>query len=115
MSGENISQELRLENIKNIYIYLIKGIDPNELISNRHKKVFTVLNYTEHFLILVYVIAGLVSISTFASLLGIPKEIMSFAIELKICEITIAIKKYKLIIKKKKMKYDKMRLSAKLS
>ena len=55
--------------------------------------------------------SGCVSISSFASLVGIPKGITSSAIGLKICAITIGIKKYKSIIKKKKKKHDKMVIS----
>ena len=52
--------------------YFIKEIDQNELVSNKHKKVCTTLNYIKHFLNLASAITGCVSISAFASLLGIP-------------------------------------------
>ena len=41
------------------------------------------------------------SVTAFASLVGIPIGITSSAIDLKICVITAGIKKYKSIIKKK--------------
>ena len=50
--------------------YLIKEINPNELLNNKHKKVSTILNYTEHFPFLVSVNTGCVLISAFASLVG---------------------------------------------
>ena len=81
--------------------------------SKKHKKVCTTLNYIEHFLILASTITGCISISAFASLLGIPIGITSSAIGLKICAITAGIKKYKSIIKKKKKKHDKIVLLAK--
>ena len=56
---------------------------------------------------------GCVSISAFASLVGIPIGITSSSIGLKICAITVGIKKYKSIIKKKKKKHDKILLLAK--
>ena len=59
--------------------------------SKKHKKVCTTLNYIEHFLILGSTITGCVSISAFASLVGIPIGITSSAIVLKICEITAGI------------------------
>ena len=59
--------------------------------SKKHKNVFTVLNYIEHFFILVSTITGFTS----------------SAIGLKICAITAEIKNYKSIIKKKKKKHDK--------
>ena len=71
------------------------------------------LNYIEDFLILVPTITGCISISAFASLLGIPIGIMSSAIGLKICAVTAGIKKCKSIIKRKKKKHDKIVLLAK--
>ena len=64
------------------------------------------MNYIEHLLILISIVTGCVSISAFASLVGIPIAITSSAVGLKICVITAGIKKYKSIIKKKK--HDKI-------
>ena len=111
MVEENISQEFRLKNIDETRNYLIEEINRNELMSKKHKKVCTTLNYIEHFLILASTITGCISISAFASLLGIPIGNMSSAIGLKICEIAAGIKKYESIIKKKK--HDKIVLLAK--
>ena len=47
------------------------------------KKVCEVWNYIEPFFILVSVVTGSMSVSTFASLLGIPIGITSSAIEVK--------------------------------
>ena len=58
-------------------------------------------------------ITGCISISAFASLLGIPIGNTSSAIGLKICEIAAGIKKDESIIKKKKKKHDKIVLWAK--
>ena len=61
----------------------------------------------EHFLILASTLTGCISISDFASLLGIPIEITSSAIGLNIYPITAGIKNYTSIIKtKKKKKYE---------
>ena len=76
--------------------------------SKKHKKVCITLNYIEHFLILASTISGCVSISAFASLVGIAIGITSSAIRLKICAITAGIKKYNSIIEKKKKKHDKI-------
>ena len=84
--------------------------------SKKHKKVCRVelqLNYIEHLLILISTVTGRVFISTFATLVGIPIEIMSSAVRLIICVITAEIKKSKSIIQKKKKKYDKIVLLAK--
>ena len=51
--------------------------------SKKHKKVCANLNYVEHFLILASTITDCISISAFASLLGIPVGITSSAIGLK--------------------------------
>ena len=52
--------------------------------NKKHKKFCTTLNYIGHFLILGSTITGCVSISSFASLVGIPIGITSSAIGLKI-------------------------------
>ena len=106
MVEENISQEFRLKNIDETRNYLIEEINRNELMSKKHKKVCTTLNYIEHFLILGSTITGCVSISAFASLVGIPIGIASSTIGLKICVITAGIKKYKSINKKRKKKQN---------
>ena len=72
--------------------------------SKKQKKKFFkcgVLNYIDHSFIAIYTITGCVSISAFASLVGIPVGITSFAIGLKVCVISARIKKYESIIKKK--------------
>ena len=81
--------------------------------SRKHKKDCTTLNYIEHFLIITSTTTGCITISAFSLLLGIPLEIMSYAIGLKTCAITAEIKKYKSIIKKKKKNHDEIRLLAK--
>ena len=112
MAEENISQEFRLKNIDETRNYLIEEINRNELMSKKHKKVCTTLNYIEHFLILGSTITGYISISVFASLVGIPIGIMISAIGLKVCAITAAIEKYKSIIKKNNKKQNKRAFSA---
>ena len=60
------------------------------------------MNYIEHLPMLVSTVTGCVSISAFASLVGIPIGFTSSAIGSKICVITAGIKKFKSMIKKKK-------------
>ena len=79
IAEENISQEFRLKNIDETRNYFHEEIKQNELMSRRHKKVCATLNYTEHFLILASTITGCISISAFASLLGVPIGIASSA------------------------------------
>ena len=74
MAEENISQEFRLKNIAEMRNHFLEEIKQNELMSRKHKKACTTLNYIEHFLIFVSKITGCISISVFAYLLGIPIE-----------------------------------------
>ena len=112
MTEENMRQKFRKKNIDNRRNYLSEKINQNDLMSKKHKKVYTPLNYTEHQLSLIFTVRGFVSMSGFA-LAGIHIGITSSEIELKICVITAGIKKYKSIIKKKKKKHDKIVLLAK--
>ena len=92
--------------------YFLEKIEQNELMSKKYKKVCTTLSHIEHFVILASIITGCISISAFASLLGLPIGITSSAIELKTCAITAGIKRYKSIIKKNKKKHDNIVLLA---
>ena len=100
MSEENISQEFRLKNKDETTNYLIEEITQNELMS-KHKKVYRVLNYIKHLLIIISRVSGCVSISVFPSLVSITMGVASSAIRLKICVITAGIKKCKSIANKK--------------
>ena len=102
MVEDNISQEFLLKNIDKRRNYSVEEIEQNELMSRKHIKVCTTLNYIEDFLILASANSRCISISGFASLLGIPIGITRSAIWLKICAIAAAIGKYKSIINKKK-------------
>ena len=108
MVEKNISQEFRFKNIDKTRNYFLKEIEQNELMSKKHKKVFTTLNYIEHSLILSAIITGCISISAFGFLLGIRMKITSSAMWLKVCAIAAGIKNYKSIIKKKKKKHDRI-------
>ena len=66
MPEENISQEFRLKNIEEMRSYLIEQINQIELMSKKYKKVYRVVNYTEHLPILVSTVTGCISISAFA-------------------------------------------------
>ena len=70
--------------------------------SKKHKKVCTALNYIEYLLILASTVTGCVSISTFASLVGIPIGIASSVVGLKIFAITSGIKSKSQSIRKRK-------------
>ena len=63
-----------------------------QLISKKHNKVFTALNYIEHLVILASVVIGCVSISDFASLVDIFMSLARSTKGLKICVITKGVK-----------------------
>ena len=113
MKEKIISQEFRLKSIDETRNYYLEEIKQIEFMSRKHKMICTTLNYIEHFLILASTITGCISISAFASLLGILIRITSCSIGLKICAIVAGIKKFKSIIKKKKNKHDKIVLFTK--
>ena len=73
------------------------------MLSRKHRKFCTALNYIEHFLILASTVTGCIWISAFASLFGIPIGITSSAIGLKICAITAGVKNYELRKRKRSM------------
>ena len=62
------------------------------------------MNCFEHVLVFVSAVIGCLSISAFASLVGVTVGIASYAVGLQIWAITAAIKKCKSIIKKNKKK-----------
>ena len=62
--------------------YFIEEINQIDFLGKKHKKFCTALNYIEHLLILASVVTGCVSISGFASLVGIPIGIASYIVEL---------------------------------
>ena len=65
MFEENMSQEFRLRNIDETRHYFLEEIEQKELISRKHKKVCSTLNYIEHFLILASTIIGCISLPPF--------------------------------------------------
>ena len=75
-----MSQEFRLKITNETRSYFLEKIKQNELMSKKHKKVCTTLNYIEHFFILDSAITGCISISVFGSLLGTPIAITSSTI-----------------------------------
>ena len=108
MFKEKVSKEFRLKNIGETENYLIEKINENELMSKKHEKVYIVLNYIEHLLVLTSTVSGWVFISNFACLVGFPIGIPNSSIGLKMYVIPAGIKKYKSIIKKKKKKHEKI-------
>ena len=61
--------------------YFLEEIKRSELISKKDKNVCTNLSYIEHFLILDSTIIGCVSISSFASLVGVHIGVTSSKLE----------------------------------
>ena len=69
------------KNIDETRNYFFEEIKQNELMSRKHKKDCTTLNYIKHFAILASTITGCISFSAFVSLIGIPIGITSSAIK----------------------------------
>ena len=88
-----------MENINETRNYFLEGIEQNKLIGKKHKKFCTTQSYIELGLTLASIITGIISVSVFASLIGIPIGITSSVIGLKVCAIGARIKKFKSIIK----------------
>ena len=65
--------------------YFLEEIKQNELISKKHKKNCTRLNFIERFLILPSAVTGCILVSAFASLIVIQIGITSSQIGLKNC------------------------------
>ena len=80
-----MSQEFRFKNIYETRSYFLEEIKQHKLMSRKHKMVCTTLNYIEQFLISASTITGCISISAFASLIGIPIGITILAIGLNLC------------------------------
>ena len=97
-----MSQGFRFKNMAETRNYYLEEIKQNELMIRKIKKICTTINYMQHLVILNSMITRCISISAFASLIGIPIKIMSSAIGLKICAITARIKKHKSVITIKK-------------
>ena len=113
MTEKNMGQKFRLKEIDRKRNYFSEEKNPNELIRQKHKKNYKILNYTKHLLILASTATGCVSVSDFACLVGIPVGIGSSPTTINICVMTAGIKNYKLTIKKKKKKHDKIVFLAK--
>ena len=85
MIEENIREEFRFIKIDETRNHFGEKIKQNYLVSKKHKKFCKVLIYIEHLLIFVSAINRCVSISAFASVIGIPIGIMSSVVGLKTC------------------------------
>ena len=88
MVEENLSQECRLKKIDETKTYFTVEINQNDLLSKKHNEICTNWNYIKHLLILGSVVTKWVSVFTFTSLIGIPIEITSSVVGLKIYAIT---------------------------
>ena len=95
MNEKDISQELRLKQIKEINNYFVEEIDKNELLNNGNKKVCKTLNYIEYYFTVAFAVIVCISIYALASLVYISKEITSSSVGLNICAKIATIKKYK--------------------
>ena len=87
-----------MKSINEIRNYFLEEIEQNKLMSKKHKKVCTTLNYIKHVHSLASTITGYISISAFISLFVVPIGITSSAVQIR--AIAAGIVKYKSIINK---------------
>ena len=87
MIEENMNQDFRLENIDEARNCFIGKINKINLMSKKHKKVYTSLNYIGHLLILASAVTGCFNFCFCFFIIGIT----SSAIGLKFCEVTARI------------------------
>ena len=113
MARENRSQECWLKYIDKTRNYFNEEIKQNKLKSKKRKKVCKILKYTEDLLILAFTVTTCVLVSALASSIDIPVGAASSVVTIKVSIITTRIKKYRPIIKKNKMKHDKIVLLTK--
>ena len=95
MPEEKIDQEFGRKQTDEMKNYLIEERNQNKLMTKKHKTVCRVLNYTEHLLIITSPVSRCISVSSFASLIGIPIGITTSTIKLNICGITTRFKNFK--------------------
>ena len=65
MVEKNMSQEFKLKNINERRNYFVEEIQQNKLLSKKHKHFCTTLNNMEHFLFLLSIVTGCISIFDF--------------------------------------------------
>ena len=66
MVENNLSKEFRLKNIDEKRNYFVEETEQNELVSKKHEKVCTTLNYIDYFFNLASAVTEHISISAFA-------------------------------------------------
>ena len=91
-----VGLDFKLKKIDETRNSILKEIKDNDLMSEKLKKMCRLLNGFEYFLIFVSAVSASisVSISVFASLVGIPVSIASFAVGLKVCTLIAGIENY---------------------
>ena len=72
-----------MKSINEIRNYFLEEVEQNKLMSKKHKKVCTTLNYIKHVYSLVSTITGCISISAFISLFVVPIGITSSAVQIR--------------------------------
>ena len=91
-----VGLDFKLKKIDEARNSILKEIKDNDLMSENLKKMCRLLNGFAYFLIFVSAVSASisVSISVFASLVGIPVSIASFAVGLKVCTLIAGIENY---------------------
>lgn len=87
---KTVNPDFRLNKVDETRNYFIEETKQRNLMSRKAQK-WTTLNYIKQLVILLSAITECVSTSSFTSLVGIPVDIPSSALRLKICAITLGI------------------------
>ena len=110
---EKASFVFRFEKMDETWNYILEEIKHNDLMSEKYKKSCKYLNYVQHMFILASTVTDCVCFNFCICFISYYFYITSSAVGIKICAIIARIRKYKLIIKKKKKKHDKIVLLGK--
>ena len=101
-------QQLRLNKINEIKDYFVAEIKERELMSKRLSKYIASFDYFDKSLIVLSVIAGSISIASFATVIGAPVGMMSASCSLAFSITTGFVKKFLKTIRNKKKKHNKI-------
>ena len=106
----NISndQQFRLNKINEIKDYFIAEIKERELMSKNISKYIASVEYFDKSLIVLSITTGEISITSFATIIGAPVEMMSASCSLAFSITTGFVKKFLKTIRNKKKKHNKI-------
>ena len=106
------NQQFRLNKISEVKDYIITEIKERKLMSKKLSKYISFFDYFDKSLIVLSVASGSVSITSFATVIGIPIGITSARLSLAFSLCTILVKKLLKATRNKKKKHNKIAMLA---